>query len=113
MKNRIKELREQKNVSQVCLATHVGCSQNTISKIELGTTSPKGELLLELSKYFNVSIDYLLFNSNYKYIQEMYYDMKKIENKNYDFIKKYEMLTTNDKKILYEIMERLSADLKK
>ena len=56
MKNRVKELREQKQISQVCLATHVGCSQNTISKIELGTTAPKGELLIELSKYFNVSI---------------------------------------------------------
>lgn len=46
MKNRVKELREQKQISQVCLATHVGCSQNTISKIELGTTAPKGELLV-------------------------------------------------------------------
>ena len=69
MENRIKELREQKKISQVCLATYVGCSQNMISKIELGISEPKAGLLLELSKYFNVSIDYLLMNSSYKHIQ--------------------------------------------
>lgn len=41
MENRIKELREQKKISQVCLATYVGCSQNMISKIELGISELK------------------------------------------------------------------------
>ncbi|MFR5691669.1 MAG: helix-turn-helix domain-containing protein [Lachnospiraceae bacterium] len=107
MKNRVKELREQKQISQVCLATHVGCSQNTISKIELGTTAPKGELLIELSKYFNVSIDYLLCNSDYKYVQEVYYNMKKIEADSYEFLKIYEELRKEDKRIIFDIIQRL------
>ena len=68
MKNRIKELREQKRISQVCLATHIGCSQNTISKMELEMSEPKASQLLEMAKYFNVSVDYILCNSDYKYI---------------------------------------------
>ena len=68
MKNRIKELREQKRISQVCLATHIGCSQNTISKIELEMSEPKASQLLEMAKYFNVSVDYILCNSDYKYM---------------------------------------------
>ena len=52
MKNRIKELREQKRISQVCLATHIGCSQNTISKMELEMSEPKASQLLE-SKRLN------------------------------------------------------------
>ena len=71
MKNRIKELREQKRISQVCLATHIGCSQNTISKMELELSEPKASQLLEMAKYFNVSVDYILCNSDYKYIQEV------------------------------------------
>ena len=67
MKNRIKELREQKRISQVCLATHIGCSQNTISKMELEMSEPKASQLLEMAKYFNVSVDYILCNSDYKY----------------------------------------------
>lgn len=51
MKNRIKELREQKRISQVCLATHIGCSQNTISKMELEMSEPKASQLLEMICY--------------------------------------------------------------
>lgn len=79
MKNRIKELREQKRISQVCLATHIGCSQNTISKMELEMSEPKASQLLEMAKYFNVSVDYILCNSDYKYIQEVYHNAKLIE----------------------------------
>lgn len=72
MKNRIKELREQKRISQVCLATHIGCSQNTISKMELEMSEPKASQLLEMAKYFNVSVDYILCNSDYKYIDKVF-----------------------------------------
>ena len=64
MKNRIKELREQKRISQVCLATHIGCSQNTISKIELEMSEPKASQLLEMAKYdiVNIGLHFILKN---------------------------------------------------
>jgi len=66
MKTRIKELRLSKRISQTALAVIVGCSQNTISRIELEETSPSSELLVEFSNYFNVSIDYILINQTLK-----------------------------------------------
>lgn len=57
---RIKELREKSGMSQLSLATKVGCSQNTISKIEKGECDPKASILVEMSKFFGVSVDYLL-----------------------------------------------------
>lgn len=108
MKNRVKELREQKKISQLCLATYVGCSQNTISKIELGTTDPKGELLIELSKYFNVSVDYILYNSDYKFIQEVYYHTKRTETQYFEFLKLFEQLSSKDKNTVRVLAEFLA-----
>lgn len=108
MKNRIKELREQKRISQVCLATHIGCSQNTISKMELEMSEPTASQLLEMAKYFNVSVDYILCNSDYKYIQEVYHNAKNIEVENIDFIKMYKNLSESDKELIYALAQRLS-----
>lgn len=108
MKNRVKELREQRSISQLCLATHVGCSQNTISKIELGITNPKGELLIELSKFFNVSIDYLLYNSTYKYVQEMYTSSRRLEEQYLDILKLFDGLSSRDKETIYFLVQRLA-----
>ena len=107
MENRIKELREQKKISQVCLATYVGCSQNMISKIELGISEPKAGLLLELSKYFNVSIDYLLMNSSYKHIQEVYGIIKNKDNDYYDFYQIFIKLKSEDKEFVLAMMNKL------
>lgn len=107
MKNRIKELREQKKISQVCLATYVGCSQNMISKIELGISEPKAGLLLELSKYFNVSIDYMLMNSSYKHIQEVYGIVKNKDNDYYDFYQIFSKLASEDKEFVLALMNKL------
>lgn len=49
MKTRIKELRLSKNLTQTALAVIIGCSQNTISRIELEETIPSSEVLIELS----------------------------------------------------------------
>ena len=107
MKNRIKELREQKKISQVCLANYVGCSQNMISKIELGISEPKAGLLLELSKYFNVSIDYMLMNSSYKHIQEVYGIVKNKDNDYYDFYQIFSKLASEDKEFVLALMNKL------
>ena len=68
MNTRIKELRLSKGLSQLALAMKVGCSQNTISRIELGLSEPNSTILLNIAAYFNTSVDYLLFKTNQKEI---------------------------------------------
>ena len=46
LKNRLKEIRMEKNVSQAQLAEFVGVSRNTISSIETGQFSPTAKLAL-------------------------------------------------------------------
>jgi putative transcriptional regulator len=49
LKNRLKEIRTEKGLSQAQLAELVGVSRNTISSIETGQFSPTAKLALILS----------------------------------------------------------------
>ncbi len=57
---RIKELRTQRNMSQMDLALATGISQSAIAKWELGKTEPTATAIITLAKYFDESTDYLL-----------------------------------------------------
>ena len=57
---RIKELRTQRNMSQMDLAVATGISQSAIAKWELGKTEPTASAIVILAKYFGENCDYLL-----------------------------------------------------
>lgn len=59
MKNRIKELRQNNNLTLKELGQKVGLATNTISRYETGKREPKLETWQRLSDYFNVSVPYL------------------------------------------------------
>ncbi len=60
MKNRIKDLREDRDLRQIDLAIATGIDQRTISNYETGKTSPDAYSLIKLADFFDVSIDYLV-----------------------------------------------------
>lgn len=64
--NRIKELRQEKGILQSDLAKLLKMGQATISNWETGRHEPDQEALLEMSKLFDVSIDYILGNTDIK-----------------------------------------------
>ena len=64
-KERLRELRVEKNISQLELAKVVNMSKMAISHWESGHSEPSIAQLKELSKFFGVSVDYLIGNSNY------------------------------------------------
>lgn len=57
---RLRELREEMNLVQKELAFALGISQRMLSHYERNESEPNAELLLKISNFFNVSIDYLL-----------------------------------------------------
>ena len=57
---RLKELREQKHISQLKLAMDLDMNQNSISRYETGERQADYQTLIKFADYFNVSIDYLL-----------------------------------------------------
>ena len=58
--NRIKELRKSKKITQKELASHLGIADSTLSYWEQGKYEPDINALRQLSKFFNVSIDYII-----------------------------------------------------
>lgn len=57
---RLKELRTSRHLSQTELARQLGFSQSIISAWELGSSEPSAGALIALSRFFDVSADYLL-----------------------------------------------------
>ncbi len=58
--NRIRDLREDRDLKQSELAEAVGIGQRSLSNYETGKTNPDSEVILLLADYFGVSCDYLL-----------------------------------------------------
>lgn len=63
---RIVSLRNQKNMSQVNLATLIGISQESISAMERGVSNPSISTLLKMTEILECSIDYLVGLSDIK-----------------------------------------------
>ena len=60
MYKRIRDLREDKDLSQSQLASILNISQATYSRYESGYLDVPSEVLIALSKFYNVSVDYIL-----------------------------------------------------
>lgn len=58
--NRIKKLRTQKRLSLQEVADAISGSKGNLSNYENDKIKPSSEVLISLSNYFNVSIDYIL-----------------------------------------------------
>lgn len=62
---RIKKLRQSKNLTQLQLAKRLNISKSMISAYENDIRLPSYDVLIKLSRIFNVSTDFLLgINSN-------------------------------------------------
>ena len=58
--NRIRQLRKQKKITQKVLAGHLDIADSTLSYWEQGRYEPDINALRQLSKFFNVTIDYIV-----------------------------------------------------
>ena len=56
----LKQIRKQKNLNQQKVALDLNISREALSHYENGKREPSLNLLMEMSKYFNVSINFLI-----------------------------------------------------
>ena len=61
---KLKELREELNLSQLDIAKGIETSQRNISRWENGTNEPTSSFVVKLSDYFQCTTDYLLGREN-------------------------------------------------
>lgn len=105
--NRIRELRKNLNLSQEGLAAIIGTTQQAVSRMEIGAYDIPTDLLIEMSKIFNVTTDYILCCSDVKRDLSGQVRMNHEMDKYYDIVLRYQRLTDINQKTLMALMERL------
>lgn len=63
---RLRELRNEKGISQKELAIALFVSQQTVAKWETDRSTPNPDMISQIAQYFDVSSDYLIGNSDSK-----------------------------------------------
>lgn len=66
---RIRNLREDADLNQTAVANYLGMSQTGYSKYETGENDIPTQVLIKLSAFYQVSVDYLLGISECKKIR--------------------------------------------
>ena len=96
---RLKELRLEKGLNQKELAEIIDTTQRNVSNWENGNSEPDIQMMLKMAKFFEVSVDYLLGNTE---------NLVKIDNANslndelFSIVSK---LPTNKKRALLIILQ--------
>lgn len=123
---RIRLLRNENRMTQADLGTKLGVGKTTISNYETGNSYPDNEIVLKLSKLFNVSTDFILGKTVKrdhgeltkrddddvaKMIDEMKmrFESDNDATLNYDGIQ----LTEEDKEFFYDLFEFAAKRIKK
>lgn len=115
MKNRLKDMRLKRGISQKILGIEIGVSQQNISKYENDIASIPIDVLIAMSEYFKVSTDYILGLSDERYNLKMQMTFNKEVDEYYEIIELYKRLDTKNKKLVFHIltkMNELMADKK-
>ncbi len=64
MYQRIRDLREDRDLTQTQIAKILNMSQTGYSQYEIGKNDIPTKILIELSEFYNTSVDYLLGLTN-------------------------------------------------
>lgn len=64
MYSRLKGLREDRDLKQREIANYLNCSQQVYSNYELGQRDIPTDILIKLSQFYQVSVDYMLGITN-------------------------------------------------
>lgn len=62
--NRLKDLREDEDKTQLQVANEINIHQTTLSKYEKGTIDIPTTILIKLADYYRTSIDYILYRTD-------------------------------------------------
>lgn len=98
--NKIRALRETKDMTQTELANAVNINRSVLNRIENGSRPLRDDELKELARFFNVSTDYLLGN---------YGQISTYDDKERQLVNLYRVLNDADKQHIFYMLDRLAA----
>lgn len=97
---KIKKLRQEKDVSQAELGEIVGVHEKHISRYERGISQPSAEILRKMADFFGVSIDFLVSEDN------ITFDNPK-DNELLDYFEEANRLEEEDKNIIKGVLDAI------
>ena len=110
--NRLKFLREEKNMLQEDIGRVINVSARTISNYETENRKMSPDIIIKLANFFNVSIEYLLGTTDNRYPNS--YENDLLELAKVGFTREnYEPPTEKQKEQIRAIIETILQDNKK
>lgn len=113
MESRIKSLREKRGFIQEILAGELGITQQTLSRYEGDDTLIKVDILKKLSKYFNVTTDYLLGLSDIKRDLTGQIVVNETIDEYYDLVEVYKKLDSYDQELVWTMLQAIGKTAEK
>ena len=106
----LKQIREERGITQKDLAAGLGLQPNTISRYETGERAPDIKTLQDIADYLNVSIEILLTGEPKKtpFKEDVTFD-----DFTYAFLDESEELDEDDKKTLLDMARFLKEQKKR
>lgn len=74
---RLKGLREDRDLTQQEVAEFLNIERNTLSGYEIGYREPSFDILVKLADYYDITLDYLLCRTNLKVSFKKLYSPKR------------------------------------
>ena len=115
--NRLKEIRLEKGIKQSEVALYLNVRQPTYSRYETGVNKLDPETLIKLSEFFDLSIDYIIGNSNVPMtLNQVRFDKEVDQLSDKEVFDKYELylhgekLTKSEAKKMLKMIRALNED---
>lgn len=103
---RLKELRKEKKLTQTQVGKILGYGYTAIANYESGRNEPNLRDIIKLANIFQVSVDYLIGNSDIRYKQEKNLWKEAISEK----LKKYDVYLENADKTFLDLIYCKSSE---
>lgn len=104
---RIKDLRIERQLTQLQMASLLGITRGAYANIENGRREPDISTLIFLADYFSVSVDYLIEHTP-SVCSSSPVSIGEISAKELDIIQAYRTASADDKSIIDNIVRRYS-----
>jgi transcriptional regulator with XRE-family HTH domain len=105
---KLRKLRKEKDISQDQLGEKINIHGRQIGRYEATSILPNADTLIKIAKYFNVSVDYLLFDDITIKEKPNIQDKKLLEK-----FEELEKIPFNDRKTIIEVINAFLEKNKK
>ena len=103
----LRELRMQRKITQIELAQAIGVSNGNVGDWERGRSKPGYDALAALSRFFEISPEYLLELDSYSASKELLRD-DSFSQMEIELVKRLRRLEKRDQEIIFEFVTTLS-----